>query len=62
MTGSPARWTRIAPHLDVGDGLRADVSRIHWDMTSMSLFGAYEDQDERFPQVKYGHPRTAGSI
>ncbi|MFJ7280217.1 IS1634 family transposase [Kitasatospora sp. NPDC098663] len=26
-------------------------------MTSMSLFGAYEDQDEAFPQVKYGHPK-----
>ncbi|MEV5012336.1 IS1634 family transposase, partial [Streptomyces sp. NPDC055692] len=34
-----------------------DASRIHWDMTSMSLFGAYEDQDEQFPQVKYGHPK-----
>lgn len=56
----------IAPHLDqlVGTvGAQAiaefgiDVSRIHWDMTSMSLFGAYEDQDEQFPQVKYGHPK-----
>jgi transposase len=56
----------IAPHLDelVGTvGAQAiaefgiDVSRIHWDMTSMSLFGAYEDQDEEFPQVKYGHPK-----
>ncbi|WP_225094598.1 hypothetical protein [Streptomyces sp. CoH27] len=56
----------IAPHLDqlVGTvGAQAiaefgiDVSRIHWDMTSMSLFGAYEDQDGQFPQVKYGHPK-----
>ncbi|MFJ9777818.1 IS1634 family transposase [Kitasatospora sp. NPDC101157] len=56
----------IAPHLEelVGTvGAKAiaefgiDVSRIHWDMTSMSLFGAYEDQDEEFPQVKYGHPK-----
>ena len=34
-----------------------DVAQIHWDMTSMSLFGAYEDQEEGFPQVKYGHPK-----
>ncbi|MGW3185735.1 IS1634 family transposase [Kitasatospora sp. NPDC001119] len=56
----------IAPHLDELAGtvgaqaiteFGIDVSRIHWDMTSMSLFGAYEDQDEQFPQVKYGHPK-----
>lgn len=34
-----------------------DVSRLHWDMTSMSLHGAYEHQEEAFPQVKYGHPK-----
>jgi transposase len=34
-----------------------DVSRLHWDMTSISLFGAYEDAEEGFPQVKYGHPK-----
>jgi transposase len=34
-----------------------DVGQIHWDMTSMSLFGAYEDQEDGFPQVRYGHPK-----
>jgi transposase len=34
-----------------------DTAQIHWDMTSMSLFGAYEDQEEGFPQVRYGHPK-----
>ncbi|MET7767050.1 IS1634 family transposase, partial [Streptomyces sp. NPDC005393] len=34
-----------------------DVTQIHWDMTSMSMFGAYEDQEEEFPQVRYGHPK-----
>lgn len=29
-----------------------DVTQIHWDMTSMSLFGAYEDQEEGFPQAR----------
>jgi transposase len=56
----------IAPELEriVGTvGARAisefgiDVSRCHGDMTSMSLHGAFEDQDEEFAQVKYGHPK-----
>jgi transposase len=56
----------IAPELDriVGTvGASAigefgiDVSRLHWDMTSMSLHGAYETPEEGFPQVKYGHPK-----
>ncbi|MEZ0028685.1 transposase, partial [Kitasatospora sp. MAP12-22] len=34
-----------------------DVGQLHWDMTSMSMFGAYEDQEDGFPQVKYGHPK-----
>ncbi len=34
-----------------------DVARCHWDMTSISMFGAYPDQDEEYPQVKYGHPK-----
>jgi transposase len=56
----------VAPELEaivgtVGAGAIAefgiDVSRLHWDMTSMSLHGAYEDQEDGFPQVKYGHPK-----
>jgi transposase len=36
-----------------------DVARIHWDMTGMSVHGAYpaEDQDPAFPQIKHGHPK-----
>ena len=36
-----------------------DVSRLHWDMTCMSVHGAYpaEDQDEDFPVISYGHPK-----
>jgi transposase len=36
-----------------------DVAKIHWDMTSMSVFGAYpgETQDSAFPQVRHGHPK-----
>ncbi|MFJ8027961.1 IS1634 family transposase [Streptomyces sp. NPDC096311] len=36
-----------------------DVSTCHWDMTSMSLHGAYpaDDQDEDYPQVRHGHPK-----
>ncbi|GAB2778606.1 IS1634 family transposase [Streptomyces chlorus] len=56
----------IAPHLDEITGsvgaqaiakFGIDVAQIHWDMTSMSMFGAYDDQDDAFPQVKYGHPK-----
>lgn len=56
----------IAPHLDEITGsvgaqaiaeFGIDVGQIHWDMTSMSMFGAYEDQEDGFPQVKYGHPK-----
>ena len=36
-----------------------DTAVLHWDMTSMSLTGAYdpEDQDPEYPQVAYGHPK-----
>jgi transposase len=34
-----------------------DTAQIHWDMTSMSMFGAYEGQEEGFAQVRYGHPK-----
>lgn len=58
----------IAPHLEriAGTvGARAvgefgiDVARMHWDMTSMSVHGAYpaEGQDEDFPLIGYGHPK-----
>ncbi|MEW1693434.1 hypothetical protein ACIQOF_37530 [Streptomyces sp. NPDC091265] len=55
-------WMLSAPHLtEIADSIAAraigefgiDVSTFHWDMTSMSLYGAYpaEDQDEEY------HPR-----
>jgi transposase len=58
----------IAPHLtEITDSVAAraigefgiDVSTFHWDMTSMSLYGAYpaEEQDEEFPRIKHGHPK-----
>jgi transposase len=56
----------VAPALDgiVGSiGARAisefglDVSRLHWDMTSISLYGAYEQADDDFPAPGYGHPK-----
>jgi hypothetical protein len=34
-----------------------DVARVHWDMTSISLFGAYEGPDESFVEPRYGHPK-----
>ena len=56
----------IAPKLDaiVGSvGARAiqsfgiDVSRLHWDMTSISLYGDYDDQDGELPQARWGKPK-----
>ncbi|WP_283139828.1 IS1634 family transposase [Rhizohabitans arisaemae] len=56
----------IAPHLDriTGSiGLTAiqefgiDVTRLHWDMTSISMHGAYPDNQDGFPAVRFGHPK-----
>ncbi|WP_329443935.1 IS1634 family transposase (plasmid) [Streptomyces sp. NBC_01426] len=56
----------IAPNLEgiVGSvGARAidvfglDVARMHWDMTSMSLHGAYEENEDDYPTPAYGHPK-----
>ncbi|HUP69151.1 MAG TPA: IS1634 family transposase [Acidimicrobiales bacterium] len=56
----------IAPALDavVGSiGARAitefgiDVARLHWDMTSISLFGAYDSVEDGFAEPSYGHPK-----
>ncbi|MFD7447355.1 IS1634 family transposase, partial [Streptomyces sp. NPDC059909] len=34
-----------------------DTTRWHWDMTSISLHGAYEDPDTGYPMVRFGHPK-----
>ena len=56
----------IAPHVqEIAGSVGAkaiaefgiDVARCHWDMTSISMHGAFEDQDEAFTQVRYGHPK-----
>lgn len=56
----------IAPELDqiVGSvGARAiatfgiDVARLHWDMTSISLYGAYENPEAGFAQPRWGKPK-----
>lgn len=56
----------IAPHLDriagsVGvaaiEAFGIDVSRLHWDMTSVSVHGAYEQGEDGFPAPGFGHPK-----
>lgn len=56
----------VAPALDgiVGSiGAQAigefglDVSRLHWDMTSISLFGDYDQLEDGFAEPSYGHPK-----
>ncbi len=34
-----------------------DTSRIHWDMTSISLFGDYAGNETAFAEPSYGHPK-----
>jgi hypothetical protein len=56
----------IAPQLDAitgGVGAAAitefgvDVSRLHWDLTSISLYGAYPQADQEYPAPRWGHPK-----
>ena len=56
----------IAPRLEEITGAVAvraigafgiDISQLHWDMTSFSLHGAYEQPDEDYPAPGYGHPK-----
>jgi transposase len=34
-----------------------DVARLHWDMTSISLYGAYQDPEAGFAQPRWGKPK-----
>jgi len=34
-----------------------DVARLHWDMTSISLFGAYSAPQEGYAAPRLGHPK-----
>src|SRR5450755_2698493 len=56
----------VAPHLDriagsVGvaaiEAFGIDVTRMHWDMTSISVHGEYGQPEEGFPAPKFGHPK-----
>ena len=56
----------VAPQLDAitgGVGAAAitefglDVSRLHWDLTSISLYGAYPQAGEEYPAPRWGHPK-----
>lgn len=34
-----------------------DVARLHWDMTSISLFGDYRKPEDGFAAPRFGHPK-----
>ncbi len=34
-----------------------DVARLHWDMTSISLYGAYDEVEQEFAQPRWGKPK-----
>ena len=38
-------------------GFGVEVARIHWDMTSISLFGAYRSPDSDYIEPRFGHPK-----
>ncbi|OHV44491.1 IS1634 family transposase [Pseudofrankia sp. BMG5.36] len=38
-------------------GFGLDVSQVHWDMTSISLYGAYPETDPDYATPRYGHPK-----
>ena len=53
----------VAPQLDAITGsvgaaavseFGVDVSRLHWDSTSISLYGAYPEADEEYPAPRWG--------
>jgi transposase len=39
------------------DAFGIDATRLHWDMTSISLYGAYDRTDDEHPAPAYGHPK-----
>jgi transposase len=43
------------------DAFGIDVTRLHWDMTSISLYGAYDRVDDDHPAPAYGHPKDRRS-
>ena len=56
----------VAPHLDQiagSAGVAAieafgiDVTRLHWDMTSVSVHGEYAQNEDGFPAPRFGHPK-----
>jgi transposase len=56
----------IAPKLEVIVGsvgaqaiaaFGVQVARLHWDMTSISLYGAYQDPEEGCIAPRFGHPK-----
>src|SRR5574342_31176 len=34
-----------------------DVSQLHWDMTSISLYGQYPEVEEEYARPRFGHPK-----
>src|SRR6266545_4139029 len=41
----------------VDEAYGIDLTRLHWDMTSISLYGAYRDTDDDYPAAAFGHPK-----
>jgi transposase len=54
-----ARLDRITGSVGVAaiEAFGIDVSRMHWDMTSISMHGEYEQTEEGFAAPRFGHPK-----
>jgi transposase len=50
---------RIAGSVGVAaiEAFGIDVSRVHWDMTSISMHGEYEQVQDGFAAPRFGHPK-----
>src|SRR6266851_5622824 len=54
---APAPLVRVQEWAAAITEFGVDVARLHWDMTSISLYGAYPEVDEEYPAPGWGHPR-----
>jgi transposase len=50
-------WSTWSIGAMVIDVFGLDVTRCHWDMTSISVYGAYQETDDGFPVPALGHPK-----
>src|SRR5215207_8055554 len=53
----PVREVATLTHGQVIAALGLEVARLHWDMTSISVYGVYEEPEDGFIAPRFGHPK-----